>query len=726
MPTYDHEMRDDHENFIDQQLENEKMMNVYSTEKIDQLLTAFDNGDKIDMGFTFHGDIELKNAGIRYDYTQWEFDEIDRCVSDPEYMIEKYCRFMTDYGQITVTLRKYQRELIHLMATEHWDEKEKLFIADNRKVLVMQSRQTGKTSTTVSYINWYVIAHRQRNIVIGANNKDTAEEIMEKIMEVYRGLPWFLKVGIKSMSKKAITFDNGCKIKCVATTSAGGVGKTAHLLMLDEFGVIPASAASNFWTAINPTLSSSKVAQVIILSTPRSKSHKFYELYQGALTGKNDFKTKVVYYWEAGGDRATEEWKKAQIAEVGQKSFDQEFELRFDGGGSRLISAKDMQFLNRISREFETVPIYGIPNNVSQKILWKKGFNPDQLSEEDLVTRKFVLQVDTAGGQIVKINNSEDKDWNVINIYEVKFMSPARIKMNRLGYKEVKLMDCIRFEQVGIYMDHEFNEEFSADAAKHIVFTLLRNGQGSWAGEIDNCRIMIEVNFNGVNWIKKFMKHEMFYPQLIVKTKHSQNAVKKDYGFKTVSGQRGKGYWCEQGAKMVEKRQIIVYQDTASSPQESTIQQLGAFGKNARGQYVGEAMHDDIAVTVVFLSIIMEQEDFQLWIEDWFRLLSETDFIPWERKRHLQVIAQFLDMYMQQTFEDEYSENDIKNLYGNAVSGFGRLTHNNPSNGLPIYAQPRDNNGFGTMRNGSYYSPQQQSGGFGSYSRGTRYQQQYP
>lgn len=185
-------------------------------------------------------------------------------------------------------------------------------------------------------------------------------------------------------------------------------------------------------------------------------------------------------------------------------------------------------------------------------------------------------------------------------------MSPARIRKNRLGYKEVKITDCIRFRQVGIYMDHEFNEEFSADAAKHIVFTIFKNGLGSFVGEIDNCRILLEVNFNGVNWIKKFVKHDLFYSQLIIKTFHSQNAVKKDFGYKTVSGARGKGYWCELGGRMIERRQIIVRQDSKESPQMSSVQQLGAFGKNARGQYKGEAMHDDIAVTVVFVPIALE------------------------------------------------------------------------------------------------------------------------
>jgi len=36
-----------------------------------------------------------------------------------------------------------------------------------------------------------------------------------------------------------------------------------------------------------------------------------------------------------------------------------------------------MAFMDRIRTEFRTVPVYGVPNNISQKILWAPGFNPD-------------------------------------------------------------------------------------------------------------------------------------------------------------------------------------------------------------------------------------------------------------------------------------------------------------------------------------------------------------
>ena len=111
------------------------------------------------------------------------------------------------------------------------------------------------------------------------------------------------------MSKKMMVFVNDCKIVCIPTTGASGVSFTIHVLILDEFGVIPSEKARKYYTSVKPTLSSSKISQLIIMSTPRTKSHIFYELYTGSLQKKNSFVTKTVYYYEVDAEHASEEWK---------------------------------------------------------------------------------------------------------------------------------------------------------------------------------------------------------------------------------------------------------------------------------------------------------------------------------------------------------------------------------------------------------------------------------
>ena len=454
------------------------------------------------------------------------------------------------------------------------------------------------------------------------------------------------------------------------------------------------------------------------MSTPDGRYNKFYTLWDDAINKRNTFRPFQVFYWQVP-HQATPEWKEATIKTMGLNDFHSEYDLSFDDTDSKIVQPSDMSFMNRIKKHFVPVDIYGIPHSVSKKILWHPDFHPDCLSESDLVNRRFLLQIDTAQGkQMANMAGETSVDWNVINIYEIEFMSPCRIMKNRLGYKEVKMKDVIRFRQVGIYLDQEFDEEQCAEAAKHIVFTLFKNGQGSYLGPIDNCRILLEINFNGVNWIKKFMNHDMFYTSLIIKTFHSQKAQlagKKEMGFKTVSGAHGKGYWCELGAIMVQKRQIIVSQDE-ENPSRSSIQQLGAFGKNAKGLYGGDCMHDDIAVTVFFVSIALESEDFMMWIEDWFRMYEQFD-VDYEKKVLYQKVARLMEVYVEQEYdEDQMSQEEIEQLYGSAASGFGKL-----SKTYDPYGGDNNQGGFSGGFSSGGMGMGSMGGGFGQYSQGSRY-----
>lgn len=873
------ELRDDKSNYLDKELEKEKRAEIYSTEKINQILKDIENGTAPDMIPFFHGKIEWRNADLAFEYTKEEWDEMQKCQDDPFYFIETYCKFLTDRGRVTVKLRDYQKDVIEMYTDSYYNEEYEMFLPKSRLNILLQSRQTGKcvslntnvtinnkqvplyeiyyrsikkpsildffiytahkfnknnimsgfiykcmcrkfktkdfqhfdkkiiqttnidtlvlsenndykpathfhitkpftvyiiklengfslecadthlvktsadvwkyakdlttsdllqvttgfsrvisvtktdrqefmcdvsvndychsyftngilshnTTTTAAFMVYYMIFNKDKNARIVANKGDTAEEILDKVTDILKGLPFWLKPGVRSVSKTTIKFENGCTLKCSATSETPATGSTIHLLMVDECALIPANKIVPFWQSVWPTLSSSEISQIIVLSTPRGRHNLYADLlfssdmvYSHDNPKWNGFRYKRVDYWQVPG-HDTEEWKQKQIAAFGEANFNQEFGLSFDSDASKLVSPVDLKWMNDHACFFRSVDIYGIPRNVSSKLFWHPDFHPDQLTEQDLMTSRFFLQIDTAEGKQIGEKGQEDSDWNVITIYKIEFLDPQIIEANRDGYKEVKLKDCIAFRQVGVYMDQVFDEEECAEAAKHIVFTWLKNGQMTYLGtEFDNCRVNIEINFNGHNWLKIFKKHDMFYPSLVIKTFHSSKATKKEMGFKTVSGSKGKGYFCELGAKMISRRQIIITHDHEVSS-NSTIQQLEAFAKSKTGTYSGGVMHDDLATTVLFVSVAFEEEEFQYWLDDWFMMLCSSELVSYEMKETLSQVNMFIEKYAVQTLDDEYSESDIAHLYGNAASGFGKIT-TSPSTGSmhqmpPAYPQ---------------------------------------
>lgn len=224
----------------------------------------------------------------------------------------------------------------------------------------------------------------------------------------------------------------------------------------------------------------------------------------------------------------------------------------------------------------------------------------------------------------------KDSDYNVINIYEIQPMSPHKIEENRHN-QPISTKDVIQYKQVGVYMDNMKNEEKCAEAAKYIVFNILKSG----FNDIDNTRIMVEMNFQGNNWVTKFQNHPMFYNALLLKTfrtsssqKTAANAKDKPkalIGYVTKAGSRGKNYYCELGAEMIDKRQIIIMQKH-DDINKSTFGEISQFCKKQnKNTYAGQGCHDDLASSTLFISIVQESSGFTQWINDW---LESIAYIP--------------------------------------------------------------------------------------------------
>lgn len=115
-------VRDVRVNALDKAAESNKMSKVYSTVKINQILDDIKRGKKPDLDPFFHGKKDYRDCGITFERTEEEEDEYRKCALDALYFIEKYVKFKNDKGFTLVTLRDYQKEVLHLMSDERWDD----------------------------------------------------------------------------------------------------------------------------------------------------------------------------------------------------------------------------------------------------------------------------------------------------------------------------------------------------------------------------------------------------------------------------------------------------------------------------------------------------------------------------------------------------------------------------------------------------------------------------
>lgn len=145
-------VRDIRANALDKASESSKMAKVYSTAKINQILEDIKKGKKPDLDPFFHGKKEYRDCGITFERTPEEDEEYRKCAMDCIYFVETYVKFKNDKGYTNVKLRDYQKDVLHLMSDEVWDEELQDVKLLHSRVLLLQSRQTGKCCVSDTYV----------------------------------------------------------------------------------------------------------------------------------------------------------------------------------------------------------------------------------------------------------------------------------------------------------------------------------------------------------------------------------------------------------------------------------------------------------------------------------------------------------------------------------------------------------------------------------------------
>jgi len=368
---------------------------IWNSFLVQQTLEKLRMGIPTDLTCFHNGDIELKADNLLYQSTYEEVEEFHKCSHDIIYFVEKYCRFLTDTGRHVVKLREYQRKILRSLAKEETKtifEQEEL-IPVIRNLIMMQSRQSGKTTTIAAYFAWYMCFHSDRNLAILANKQATAFEIVSKVIDVFKGLPFFLKPGIITAGSGGMRLDNGCMLTSQATTKTAQIGFTIHVLYADEFAHIQKFIAEDFWRSVYPTLASSEISQCIISSTPNGDDNVFFDIWDKSQRGQNSFMSIRVDWWEVPGH--DEAWKQKMIGDFGEENFAQEFGLDFNRAGSNLLlNSQDLLFMKRIEKEYEYHDLdkTSLDADLYEKLKWYPGFDPNE--EFNTKEHRFLFSID--------------------------------------------------------------------------------------------------------------------------------------------------------------------------------------------------------------------------------------------------------------------------------------------------------------------------------------------
>jgi len=272
----------------------------------------------------------LKKANVAQQFTKKQVEEFIKCKNDPLYFIKNYIQIVSlDHGLVPFKLWDFQEELIQKFH-------------DSRFNIAKLPRQTGKSTTVVSYLLHYAIFNDNVNIGILANKASTARDLLGRLQTAYENLPKWIQQGVISWNKGSMELENGSKILAASTSASAVRGMSFNIIFLDEFAFVPNHIAESFFASVYPTITSGTKTKVIIISTPYGMNH-FYKLWTDAVNGRNGYAWSEVHWSEVPGRDAN--WKALTIANTSERQFTQEFECEFLGSVDTLISAAKLRAL---------------------------------------------------------------------------------------------------------------------------------------------------------------------------------------------------------------------------------------------------------------------------------------------------------------------------------------------------------------------------------------------
>jgi hypothetical protein len=245
------------------------------------------------------GNPNLKKANTQIEFTEENIREFMKCKEDPVYFANNYIKIVSlDEGLTQFHPYHFQEKLINNFH-------------NNRFNICKMPRQTGKSTTVVSYLLHYAVFNDSVNIGILANKAATARELLGRLQTAYENLPKWMQQGIIAWNKGSLELENGSKILAASTSASAVRGMSFNI-------------------------------QVIIVSTPHGMNH-FYRMWHDAEKSKNEYIPTDVHWSEVPG--RDEKWKETTIANTSEQQFKVEFECEFLGSVDTLIAPSKLRTL---------------------------------------------------------------------------------------------------------------------------------------------------------------------------------------------------------------------------------------------------------------------------------------------------------------------------------------------------------------------------------------------
>jgi phage FluMu gp28-like protein len=184
-----------------------------------------------------------------------KLENLEKCFKDPAFFVDLFFNFKPT---------QYQSNLLR-------DE--------SKRIVVVWSRQSGKTTTIALRAIWYALTHKKTLTLIIAPSLRQSMIMSDRITDFLTSLPpKYYNIFVKKLQRTNIQLSNGSRIIALPNNPQLLRGYTANQIICDEAAFFRDDALV-FFNVLYPMLSTTD-GILIASSTPWSKDSVFYRMCQ--------------------------------------------------------------------------------------------------------------------------------------------------------------------------------------------------------------------------------------------------------------------------------------------------------------------------------------------------------------------------------------------------------------------------------------------------------------
>jgi len=159
------------------------------------------------------------------------------------------------------------------------------------RIIILKARQQGLSTYTGGYLYFSVSQQKARKAMVITHHADSTRALFDMTKRYHDNCPDALKPHTKYSSRKEISFDVLDSSFVVATAGGDSVGRGETLTHVhcSELAFWPKSSAPDIWNGLLQAVPNSPNTAVFVESTANGVSGVYYDLWRGAIEGKNGF-----------------------------------------------------------------------------------------------------------------------------------------------------------------------------------------------------------------------------------------------------------------------------------------------------------------------------------------------------------------------------------------------------------------------------------------------------